>query len=360
MSPRPFAAGGASLTAALFLSVAAAQQPKPTPPLPPINPAVARLDATANGLDGPGFALAVNESAGTVFAGCEEGTIRYWHKDVVLGIRSGGRAPHVLRGHQGPVLALAWHPGSGLASAGADRKVILWDLAGARPRHTLSPGTRVRSLALSPDGKLLAGGADDARIHLWDAATGKPLSSSDRPRQLAGHTDWILCLAFSPDGGVLASGGHDGTVRLWDVKAGSKLLDVPVRPPAPPKAPLEPPATVWSLAFSPDGKTLAAGNAEAQIFLFNAADGKLIRTVPGHGSTVTGLAFHPGGAVLASASKDRTVRLWNPANGQALKVLEGHTAWVEGVAFCVQGTRLASVGADQTVRLWDLTNPPPR
>jgi WD40 repeat protein len=90
----------------------------------------------------------------------------------------------------------------------------------------------------------------------------------------------------------------------------------------------------------------------------NVADGKTVRTLPGHASAVTGLAFHPSGTVLASSSKDRTIRLWNPANPQPLKVLEGHSAWVEGVTFIHQGTRLASVGADQTVRIWDLTEIP--
>jgi WD40 repeat protein len=172
------------------------------------------------------------------------------------------------------------------------------------------------------------------------------------------HTDWVLTLAFNSDGKQLASGGYDGVVRLWDVSAGKKVLDIQGRPPLPPNTPPGLPNVVWALAFSPDNKLLAVGGSDGPIHLINPADGKIVRSLPGHTSTLTGLAFHPSGTVLASSSKDRSIRLWNVANGQPLKVLEGHTAWAQGVTFLAQGTRLASVGADHTVRLWDLTEVP--
>jgi WD40 repeat protein len=354
MSLKTFRPCGVLIPAVLFLSVAVAQQPAKPSPFPAINAAGARLDGTAGGLDGPGFAIAADEAAGVVAAACEEGTIRYWRKDVVLGIRCGGQTPNVLSGHKGPVLALAWAPSAGLISAGDDQKIIRWNLAEAKPQWTISAGTTPRALALSPDGKTLAGAGDDQVVRLWQAATGKPVEADKKPVQFKGHTDWVLCLAFSSDGKTLASAGHDGSVYLWDLTAGKKLREIVARAPAAPNTEVEPPESVYSLAFSPDDKQLAVGNTE-QVFLFTVADGKYVRTLAGHTSSVTGLAYHPGGTVLASASKDRTLRLWNPANGQALKTLEGHTAWVQGVTFVAKGTRLASVGADETVRFWDLT-----
>jgi WD40 repeat protein len=250
------------------------------------------------------------------------------------------------------VLALAWGGGP-LVSAGADRKLVLWDRADGRPADTLALPVTIRALAASPDGKRLAGGGDDGVVRLWDVSAGK-LTPVAGAAELKGHTDWLLCLAFGPDGKSLASGGYDGTVRVWDVPTG-KALAVPARAPAAPKAPAADLPAVTALAFSPDGKSLVVGCGDAQLLLFDPTDGKFVRAQPGHASAVTGLAFHPSGAVLASASKDRTIRLWSAANGQALKALEGHTAWAQGVAFVAHGTRLASVGADGTVRLWELT-----
>lgn len=327
-----------------------AQQPAKPPP-PPILPAQARLDQTIGGLGGPGLAVAGNDEAGILAVGCESGIIRYWGKSVTLGVRVGEGTPNQLTGHQGPITALAWSAGPFLASAAADRKVILWQMPDGQPVHTLEGPGVVRALAMSPDGKVLAGGGDDGTVQLWDVAPGKPGA------RLQGPTDWVLSLTFSPDGKLLAGGGYDGVVRLWDVAAGKKLLDIPAQAPPAANAPPPPPNAVWALAFSPDSKLLAIGGADAQVYLVNPADGKIVRPIPGHTSSVTALAFHPSGTLLVSASKDRTVRLWNPANGQAIKALEGHGAWVQGLTFLAQGTRLASVSADQTVRLWDLTDP---
>jgi WD40 repeat protein len=348
--PRTVVTIGLTFVAALGSVPAGGTRAQAPKPLPPIAPNLARLDQTIGGLDGPGWAIAVNDPTGLLAAGCERGTIQLWHKDVLLGVRSGTSTANLLRCHAGAVLALAWGAGPLLASAGTDRIVLLWSPADGRVVRTLKTAGLVRALAMSPDGNLLAGGGDGAAIQLWSLPDGKPGT------KLQDHTDWVLCLAFSPDGKWLASGGQDSTVRLWDVAAGEKLRDLPVKPMPPPKVPPDRVA-VSALAFSPDGKQLALAGADGVIHLLQVADAKPLRSLTGHASSVTGLAYHPSGTLLVSASKDRTVRLWNPATGQALKSLEGHTAWVQGVALLEQGTRLASVGADQTVRLWDLTEP---
>lgn len=336
--------------AVLTLGLAVAQQPAPAVAPGALAPAQARPDQVITGLDGPGLAVVYDEDAGILAAGCDHGTIQYWNKDVVMGVRAGSGTPHVLHAHQGPVTALVWR-GSVLASAGADRKILLWTMPDGQTLHTFEASASVRALALSPDGRLLAAGCDSGAIEIWDVATAR------LGGRLDGHTDWVAALAFTADGKQLASGGFDGTVRLWDMATGKPALEIPARPMLSASTTGNPVSAVLCLAFSRDGKMLAIGGTDAQIHLVNPADGKLIRSLAGHTSSITSLAFHPTASLLVSSSKDRTIKLWDPANVQAVKSLDGHTAWALGVVFVDHGNRLASVGADQTMRLWDLTAP---
>lgn len=334
----------------VWVCLTAAQQPAPPVPLPAIQPDQARLSHVLGGLDGPGFALAYSEKHGILVAACEQRSLHYWARPAILGVRAGDSTPHVLQEHTAPVTALAWAGGPIMASAGTDKKIVLWAMPEGMVKATLSDHTgAVRALAMSPDGKLLASAGDDPAIYLWDLSAGKVL------RKLEGHTDWVMALAFSPDGKLLASAGYDQVIRIWDVATPGKPREIPAKPAMPPGLVNH----VLALTFSPDGKLLAAGGTDTQVRLFNLADGKELRAIAGHGSSVTALAFHPTGNVLISGSKDRTVRVWNPANGQPFKPpLEGHQSWVQGLVLVDRGSMVASVGADQSVRVWDLKPPP--
>ena len=249
------------------------------------------------------------------------------------------------------VTSVAFSPdGMLLATGSFDHIVRLWRVSdGAFLRRLEGHTDRVLSVAFSPDGAVLASAAADSVARLWRVSDGTLLHT------LGEHTDTVFDVAFSPDGVVLASGSWDNTVRLWRVTDGTLLRT------------LEGHASgVYSVAFSPDGTKLASGGCAArdgnwvclrgQIRVWQMADGALLQTLQGHTADVLSLAFSPNGATLASASYDKTVRLWLVGDSTFPRTLEGHTGGVYSVAFSLDGTTLASASMDGTVRLWQVAD----
>ncbi|KAJ5633164.1 hypothetical protein N7490_009503 [Penicillium lividum] len=159
---------------------------------------------------------------------------------------------------------------------------------------------------------------------------------------LEGHLHWVTSVAFSPDGLTLASSSNDNTIKFWDTAAGTQRQTLEGHS-----------GWVRSVAFSPDGLTLASGSEDKTIKLWNTVTGLQRQTLEGHLGSVTSLAFSPDRLTLASGSEDRTIKLWNIVTGTQRQTLESHTGWVESVAFSPDGLSLASGSNDNTIKLWD-------
>jgi WD40 repeat protein len=156
------------------------------------------------------------------------------------------------------------------------------------------------------------------------------------------HEHSVSSVAFSPDGRTLASGSYDKTIKLWDARSGAELATLKGHG-----------DIVSSVAFSPDGRTLASGSYDKTVKLWDARSGAEIATLKGHGLFVRSVTFSPDGRTLASGSYDNTVKLWDARSGAELATLKGHGDSVSSVAFSPDGRTLASGSNDKTVKLWD-------
>ncbi|WP_315791604.1 NB-ARC domain-containing protein [Fischerella sp. JS2] len=237
------------------------------------------------------------------------------------------------------VLSLALSPdGNLLATGDANGNVYLWQVQTGKHLLTLRGHTnQVFSVAFSPQGNILASGSFDSLLKIWDVSTGKEI------RTCTGHNHGISSVTFSPDGKVIASAGLDGLVKLWDVSTAACIDTFYGHS-----------HQVLSVAFSPVGKILASGSLDCSIKLWDVRSGTEIKTFFVHNHTILSLAFSCDGKTLASGSLDTSIKLWNIRTAQEIKTFTGHTRGIFSVAFSPNGSTLVSGSADKTVKLWDV------
>jgi RNA polymerase sigma factor (sigma-70 family) len=259
-----------------------------------------------------------------------------------------------------------------------------------RERATIPTGlVGLNALALSPDGRTLAAAGGGSIAALWDVTTGRRRNILRRtapadilPEDRSAHLETAFTLAFSPDGKTLASGSMDRTVKLWDMTKGEEKAGLPETLFLE-KATLQESISVYSVAFSPDGKLLAAAGGfsapaidatihhplpkapdarrsqeSGAVKVRDLAQGGVRTFFRGGTGWVTSVAFSPDGKTLAAGQQEGTIRLWDVATGRERACLRERADSVVAIAFSPDGRTLASVQeqADDTVKLWDLAS----
>lgn len=248
----------------------------------------------------------------------------------------------------GPVWSVAVTPnGKVVATGSTDGSIRLLHIRNGKVLKTLAGHSGpIWSLAISPDGKTIASGSGDNTVRLWDLYTGK------LTKILFGHKAGVFSVAFSPDGKVLASVGKDRTIKLWEVETGMELHSLQGHS-----------DDIQSVAFSPDRVTLATGSNDGTVKLWNWQTGEAISTLQGHSDAVWSVAFSPDGQTLASGSWDNTVKLWDLSPNQwrhpqatPLRTFIGHVDKVQSLAFSPDGQTLASGDLSGTIKLWQMSS----
>ncbi len=295
----------------------------------PDGPARRREQATLKGHGGPVWAVAALAD-GRVLSGGSDGAVRLW--DAAQGIELQAWAKH-----NGEVYAVAVTPDGRRAVSGSmDETVRVWDVEQGRLLHTLKGhGGPVRAVSVTPDGLWAISAADDCALIVWDLERGV------KRCELSGHEAAVRALAVTWQGRAV-SAADDRTLRVWRVESELHTLNGHRD-------------AVRDMAMLPDGRSYLTVSDDRLIKQWGLdwRRGPL-RVLGGHRHDVNALALFDNGRRAITASRDRTLKVWNLESGQEMYTLSGHAAPVKAVVVLAGDARAVSGGSDGALKVWDL------
>ena len=285
--------------------------------------------AQLRGHGGPVRALAISPDGATALSGSFDTSAIRWSL-------TRNAAEQVLRFHESAVNAVAILPDGRFATGGEDGKIAIWRPGLPEPIQTFTGHTApIVALAVSPDGKRIASASWDRTVRVW------PLDGG-APQVLEGHQQNVNGVAFTPDGKSVVSVSHDPQVRIWPLDGGQTTI-IPLLSPlnsvgvardgeivagggdgklyffsaqGEPRGEIAAAETpVISVALSPDGKLIAAAGIRGSVAIIDRAERTLTRTLVGPGLPVWSAAFFPDNRTLLTGGTDRMVRRWDAVTG---------------------------------------------
>ncbi|MCJ8279266.1 MAG: NB-ARC domain-containing protein, partial [Rivularia sp. ALOHA_DT_140] len=262
---------------------------------------------TLKGHDSPVLSVGLHPDGKLIASGSEDGTIKIWDIDK-------NKCLYSLSEHAADIWGISFSPdGQFFASGSYDKTIKIWRLDQKICIHTLKGyDDQIGAVIFNPEGSLLATAGESA-VEIWDVASGKRVYILEEEE----HKGRVKSVAFSPDGKLLVSGSTDKTIKIWDLSNLQLIRNLTGHD-----------ASVVSVALSPDGEKIVSSACEGTIRIWNVDDGKCIQELTGHQNWVWSVTFSPDGQFIASASQDESIILWdktgkNIARMQAKRPLEG-------------------------------------
>jgi len=293
--------------------------------------AVNAAQAQLRGHGGPVRALAVSPDGGRAISGSFDTSAIRWSL-------SRNVAEQVMRFHDGAVNAVVFLKDGRIVTAGADASIAIWTPGQPQPDKVLDGHTGpVAGLAVSPDGTMLASASWDHSVRLWPLAGGAP-------RVLDGNAQNVNGVAFSPDGKSVVSAGYDATLRIWPVAGGNAAVH-------------NLPTPLNAVAVAPDGEIVSAG-ANGKVYFLSPA-GKILDEVETSPTPIIALAISPDGNLVAAAGIRGSVAIIERKTHKLAHTLVGPGLPVWSVAFFPDSRTLLTGGADRMIRRWDASSGEP-
>ena len=283
-------------------------------------------EAQLRGHGGPVRAVAVSPDGASAISGSFDTSAIRWSMQK-------NAADQVLRFHESAVNAVAFIDKERQATGGEDGKIAIWKNGNPAPERTFEGHTApIVSLTVSPDGNTIASASWDRSIRLW------PLKGGE-PRTLNGHDQNVNGVAFSRDGKFLASAAYDATVRIWPLEGSGAPVIVTV------------PTPLNGIAVAPDGEIIAGG-ANGRVY-FIGPDGEKRGDIEVAEMPIISVAVSPDGTLVAAAGIRGSVGVIERKQRKLARTLVGPGLPVWSVAFFGDNKTLLTGGTDRMVRRWN-------